>query len=268
MNTGRDISAVPSRAMIMEAVAAAAPLSFQESWDNSGLQVGEPDIPCSGVLLALDPTPEVIDEAIARGCNLVITHHPLLFKGLKRISGETNVERAVIKALRGGVAVYSSHTALDSAPGGLSHRMASMIGATVIAPLAPANDGAGLGVVAHLGQPINTDEFITRVKNAFGNHPFRCSRATDKMISTVALCGGSGGEFIPAAIAAGAQAYITADVRYHDFVDHGKSILITDIGHFESESCAKDIFYHVITKKFPNFAVYYSELETNPINYL
>lgn len=260
----------PTCADIIAAIAGHAPLHLQESWDNSGLQVGDAAQPCTGVLLALDPTEAVVAEAIERGCNLVVTHHPLLFRGLKRIAGESAVERAVIAAIRAGVVIYSSHTALDSAVGGVSAEMARRIGARVTAPLMPSAPDAptGLGVVAELPEPVDSVAFIELVHKAFGPMPVRCSSPVAGTFGRIAMCGGAGGEFIPAAIAAGAAAYVTADVRYHDFVDHGADILILDIGHFESESCAKDIFYRTITEKFANFAVYYSKLETNPINYL
>ena len=254
---------------IIDALARVAPLSLQESWDNSGLQVGDISQPCTGVMLALDPTPEVVSEAVAQGCNMVLTHHPLLFRGLKCLAGATRVEQAVIAAVRAGVVVCSWHTALDSAPAGVSYEMARRLGATVYAPLSPSPTGnGGLGVIARLPAPMSADAFVAKVKSAFGSHPYRCSAVPDGVISRIAICGGSGGEFIANAINARVQAFITADVRYHDFVDHGNDIFIVDIGHFESENCAKDIFYHVITEKFPNFAVCYSELEINPINYL
>lgn len=255
---------------IADAIAAAAPLSLQESWDNSGVQLGDMSAPCTGVLLALDPTEAVIDEAVARRCNLVVTHHPLLFKGLKHISGANAVERAVIKAIRAGVAVYSSHTAMDSATGGVSAEMARRLGARVVRPLVPGSpDGpTGLGVVADFDIPVSGIELVERVHEAFGPHPLRCSAMPSGTVTRIALCGGSGGEFIPDAVAAGAGAYITAEIRYHDMLDRGKDIFLLDIGHFESETCAKDIFYRIITEKFPNFAVKYSQTEENPINYL
>lgn len=256
---------------IINAVADFAPLSLQESWDNSGVQVGATDIACTGVMLCVDVTPDVIAEAAARGCNLVIAHHPLLFRGLKQIvPGNNIVQQAVIDAIRGGITVYSSHTALDSAPGGISHRMAAMLGARVTRVLAPAPDSAsaGLGVVAVFDKPLAAADFIGRVKGAFSSPVVRCSAWPADDISTIALCGGSGGEFIAAAIAAGAQAYLSSDIRYHDFVDYGKQTFLCDIGHFEAESCAKQIFYELISENFPNFAVYKSESETNSIKYL
>ncbi|MDO4319945.1 MAG: Nif3-like dinuclear metal center hexameric protein [Bacteroidales bacterium] len=255
---------------IINAVNEFAPLSLQESWDNSGVQLGCIDDECSGALLCVDVSPAVVDEAITRGCNLIVSHHPLIFKGLRNITGATPVEHAVMQALRHGIKVYSAHTSLDSTRGGVSHAMASRLGAEVTSVLSKsvADPETGLGVVARFDRALSADELVARVHSAFGSPVARCSVRPDGPVTQVAMCGGAGGEFIAAAKAAGAQAYITSDVRYHDFVDHGRDIFIIDIGHYESESCAKDIFYRVISEKFPNFAVYYSEIEKNPINYL
>lgn len=257
-----------SRADIIGAVTDFAPPSLQESWDNSGVQVGRTDLPCSGVLLCVDVTPDTVDEAEALGCDLIISHHPLIFKGLKSLTGATQVERAVISALRAGMTVYSAHTSLDSTRGGVSWEMARMLGAEVSGVLSPSGPSAdtGLGVVARFSAPVAPAELYALASRAFGSPHPRASRCACPAVGTVALCGGSGGEFIRAAIEAGADAYITADVRYHDFVDFGNDIFLLDIGHFESESCAKEIFYRVITEKFPNFAVYYSK-QQNPIQY-
>ncbi len=255
---------------IIDAITAFAPLNLQESWDNSGVQVGDVAAECSGVLLCVDATEIIIDEAIARGCNLVLAHHPLLFRGLKQIVGQTLVERTVLKAIRGGITVFSAHTSLDSTLGGISWEMARMLGAKVERVLSPsaANPSVGLGVVATLPEPMAPEAFAQKVKAAFGSPACRCTALPSQPISRIAMCGGAGGEFIPLAIAAGAQAYISSDTRYHDFVDNASSIFLVDIGHYESEMCAKHIFYRVITEKFPNFAVWKSENEKNPINYL
>ncbi len=255
---------------IISAINNYAPLSLQEKWDNSGVQLGDVTAPCRGVLLCVDVTEQVVAEAARRGCNLIVSHHPLLFKGLRNITGSTPVERAVIAAIRGGITVYSGHTSLDSAPGGISHCMVRMLGARFESVLEPSAPGAetGLGAVAVFETPLNEDAFVRLVKDTFGSSVCRCSRPAGRNIERLALCGGSGGEFIPRAVASGAQAYLTSDVRYHDFVDHGGDIFIVDIGHYESESCAKQIFYRIISEKFPNFAVYYSQTEQNPINYL
>lgn len=261
---------------IIEIINRFAPLSYQESWDNSGVQVGDVNDECTGVLLCVDPTEGRVAEAIAHGCNLIVSHHPLLFRGLKQIVGETQVQRTVIAAIRGGVTIYSAHTSLDSTVGGISARMALMLGVVVDKVLSPTVDeNVGLGVVGHFEQAVTAAELVDKVKRAFGSPVCRCTGAAcDKggaesaYITKVAMCGGAGGEFIPLAVAAGAQAYITSDTRYHDFVDYQKDIFLIDIGHFESERCAKDIFYEVISEKIPNFAVRKSNEENNPINYL
>ena len=257
-------------AEVINAINDFAPLSLQESWDNSGVQVGDITAECSGVLLCVDATETIIDEAIARGCNLVIAHHPLLFRGLKQIVGKSLVERTVLKAIRRSITVFSAHTSLDSTRGGISWEMARMLGSEVTGILSPSTSdpSIGLGVIAEFSTPFTPEEFTAKVKQTFGSPICRCTAAPNATIQRIAMCGGAGGEFINEAIAAGAQAYISSDTRYHDFVDHASDIFLVDIGHYESESCAKDIFYRVITEKFPNFAVCKSELEKNPINYL
>ncbi|MGM9862500.1 MAG: Nif3-like dinuclear metal center hexameric protein [Muribaculaceae bacterium] len=260
---------------IIQAIEDFAPLHLQEPWDNTGLQVGDASAECTGVMLCVDVTEHIIAEACRRGCNMVVSHHPLLFKGLKSITGATVAERAVIAALRSGVAIYSSHTAMDSTRGGVSHEMAKRLGARVTAVLSPiaadaGDDAVGLGVVADFDVAISRRLFIDRVKAAFGSPIVRSTQpvAPDVEIHRIAMCGGAGGEFIAKAVAAGAQAYITSDTRYHDFIDYRHSIWIIDIGHYESECCTKDIFYRVISEKIPNFAVYYSDTEDNPIKYI
>ena len=255
---------------IIKSVTDFAPLSLQESWDNTGVQVGATDQECTGALLCVDCTPGIVAEAVEKGCNLIIAHHPLLFRGLKRISpGDNVVQQTVIEAIRAGVSVFSCHTSLDSTPGGISWQMAKMLGATTLGVLSPGSDpDAGLGVVAEFPEEIPPGEFVARIKAAFGSDIVRCSQLPSGKIRRIGICGGSGGEFIPLAIEAGCQAYLSSDTRYHDFVDYGKRIFLTDIGHFESEACAKQIFYNVISEFFPNFAVYKSESERNSIIYL
>lgn len=267
---------MPAISQIISAIEAEAPLSLQEEWDNSGLQVGHPFRECTGVMLALDPTEWALSEAIASGCNLLLTHHPLLFHAPKQYVGATAQQRVVEEALRAGVAVYSAHTSLDNAPGGLNTHAASLLGLTDVSPLVPSPlvPGAGSGAVGSTPRPLTASEFVAMVKGAFGSPVVRCSRAADlydgsgPLITRVALCTGAGGSFIPAAKASGAQVYLTSDTRYHDFLDNGsETLMIADIGHFESEKPACDIFYRIISKKFPNFAVRYSTTDVNPILY-
>lgn len=259
---------------IIDTIEAFAPANYQESWDNTGLQVGDRNAECSGVMICVDVTPDVVDEAISRGCNMIVSHHPLLFHGLKTITGATPVEKCVMRAIAAGISIYSSHTAVDNTPGGVSHVMAQKLNVNVDAvldPLASQPGGqVGTGVVGNLTEPLTPSQLIDRVKKAFGSPIARCTNPelAPENITRIAMCGGSGGSLINAAIDAGAQAYITSDTRYHDFVDHRNSILIIDIGHFESEQCTKDIFYRIISQKFANFAVYNSQSESNSILYL
>lgn len=256
---------------IAEAIETVAPPSFQEGWDNTGLLVGRLEDDCNGVMLCVDVTPSIVKEAIAAGCDMIVSHHPLIFKGLKRLNGDTRVERAVIEAVRNGVAIYCCHTSIDNVPGvGVSHAMARRLGLVDVRTLSLREPGgsAGLGVVGNLEPGVSAADFVDRVKRAFGSPVARCSSAPTADVARVALCGGSGSEFLPDAVAAGADAYVTSDTRYHDFCDYGDKIFIVDIGHFESEECTKEIFYQIIKEKFPNFAVCYSVIETNPISYL
>ncbi len=265
---------MPTLQEIVTVIEAFAHPGLQESWDNTGWQLrpATSDTPCSGVLTCLDVTPAVVDEAKALGCNLIISHHPLIFKGLRHIVGETLVEQAVLKALKADIAVYSSHTALDSAPLGVSHRLASMLGLTDVRVLSPqpGSPDTGLGIIGAYPAPLAVPQFISRVKEIYGSPVVRCSAGIpgQTSISRVALCSGSGGEFIPTAVASGADAYISSDTRYHDFVDFGQRILLVDTGHFESEKCTKSIFSDIISEKFPTFAVHISRAEKNPIHYL
>lgn len=248
-----------------------APIALQEDYDNCGLLVGAPGKECHGVLLTVDVTPEVVREAVATGCNLIVSHHPLLFKGLKKINGTTAVERSVIEAIRNDVAIYACHTCLDNAAGGVSKKMSAMLGLHDVEVLDPlgADSLTGCGAVGNLPTPIVAACFVEKVKKIFGTPVARCSEfPIERQIRRVALCGGSGAFLIDKAIASGAEAFITSDTKYHDFVDRANEILLIDIGHHESENCTKEIFFNVIKEKFPNFAVMYSQSDINPIKYL
>lgn len=259
---------------VAAAIEAFAPLSCQEKWDNTGLQVGCPDARCTGVLVCVDVTPGVIAEAVERHCNMVVSHHPLLFHGLKTITGATPVEQAVIEALRNGVAVYSSHTATDSVAGGVSHEMARRLGVTaeaVLEPLAGCGDGTlGLGVVGKLAEPLAPRMLVERVKETFSSPVARCSDPdlAPAAITRMAMCGGAGGSLIAAAVEAGAQAYLTSDLRYHDFTDWSSRIFLIDIGHYESEACTRDILSNVIARALPVLPVLVSRSQRNPIFYI
>ena len=255
---------------IAAAIEEFAPVSLQESYDNAGLQVGDPDMQVSAVLLCLDVTEEVMEEARKRQCNMVISHHPLLFKGLKRISGATPTQRIVIDALRDGIAIYSAHTNLDSAWEGVSHEIAHALGATGLRVLQPkpGDPSVGLGIVGEI-EPTPKMEFLRKVKDIFNVKALRYSgQSSALVIRRVAVCGGSGGALIPDAIKAGADIYISGGLKYHDFTDRGCEILLADIGHYESELCSRKIFSRIIREKYPDCVVYFSESEKNPVKYL
>ena len=261
---------------IADAIEHYAPLRLQEEWDNAGIQVGDPEAEVTGVLLCTDATEAVVAEAISRGFNLVIAHHPLIFHGLKKIMGRTPVERAVAMAIKHDITIYSAHTNMDSAWQGVSFRMADKIGMTGVQFL-DANDvepygdssanTAGCGVIGDI-EPMPAREVLQRVKAAFEVGAVRYSGDGDTIVSRVALCGGAGGFLLDKAVAMGAQLYVTADMRYHDFLDNSKRIVVADIGHYESEHFTKEIFLEIIQKKNPTFAVAFAKNETNQVNYL
>ena len=261
---------------ITDAIEQYAPLRLQEDWDNAGIQVGDPEAQVTGVLLCTDATEVVVAEAIALGYNLVISHHPLIFRGLKKIMGRTPVERTVAMAIKHDVTIYSAHTNMDSAWQGVSFRMADKIGMTSVQFLddncvppygESESTSAGCGVIGNI-EPMPAREVLKRVKAAFEVGAVRYSGDGDTMVSRVALCGGAGGFLLDKAVEMGGQLYVTADMRYHDFLDNSQRIVVADIGHYESEHFTKEIFLEIIQKKKPTFAVAFAKSETNQVNYL
>ncbi len=247
-----------------------APKRLQESYDNTGLQVGNPEMEVSAVLLCLDITEEVLQEAIERHCNLIVTHHPLLFKGLKEVTGRTATERIVIRAIRENVAIYSAHTNLDSAWEGVSYEIAHTLNIRSLRVLEPKeeNPATGLGIVGDI-QPTPKLEFLRNIKDAFKVKCLRYSAQSPQLVvRKVAVCGGSGASLIKAAIAAGADMIVTGDVKYHDFTTYGLDIIIADIGHYESELCTKELFSRIIRSIYPDCVTYFAESEKNPVRYM
>ena len=244
-----------------------APLSIQEGWDNSGLCVGSPEAEVSSVLFALDCTETLVDEAVECGANMIITHHPLIFSGLKKISPEDQVGAAVIKAIKNGIAIYAAHTNADKVMAGVSGAMAAKLGLTDVAILDEDGEGTGLGVVGNLPEPMTSDQVIDLVKEKFGLKMLKSSKPLEGLISRVAMCGGSGGSLIGAAKSSGAQLYISGDISYHNFFT-SEGFMIMDIGHYESEIEIVNILFSLITKKFPTFAVRITQnINSNPIYY-
>ena len=244
-----------------------APLGIQEKWDNSGLCIGSPDDEVSSVLIGLDCTPELVDEAVSCGADMIVTHHPLIFSGLKKISPDDQVGAAVIKAVKNGIAIYAAHTSADKVLAGVSGAMAARLGLESVRILDEDGEGTGLGVVGDLPEPLTAAEAMVLVKERFGLKAMRTSKPVEGMISRVAMCGGSGGSLIGAAIASGAQLYISGDISYHNFFTKD-DFMIMDIGHYESEIEIVDILFSLLRKKFPTFAVRITQnIYGNPVYY-
>ena len=252
---------------IIEVIEEFAPLSLQEGWDNSGLCIGSPEDPVTSVLFGLDCTPELVDEAVSCGADMIVTHHPLIFSGLKKISPDNKVGEAVIKAIKAGISIYAAHTSADKVIAGVSGAMAARLGLENVRILDEDGDGTGLGVVGDLPRPLTSDEAVALVKERFGLEMMKTSRPLEGMISRVAMCGGSGGSLIGAAMRSGAQLYISGDISYHNFFT-ADGFMIMDIGHYESEIEIVDILFSLIKKKFPTFAVRITQnIYSNPIFY-
>ena len=252
---------------IISAIEEFAPLSIQEGWDNSGLCVGSPEDEVTSVLLALDCTPELVDEAVSCGADMIVTHHPLIFKGLKKISVEDQVGEAVVKAIRAGISIYAAHTSADKVLAGVSGAMAARLGLKNVRILDEDGEGTGLGTIGDFDSPMTAEEAVNFVKERFSLKTMRTSRPVEGLVSRVAMCGGSGGSLISAAKAAGADLYISGDISYHNFFTE-KDFMIMDIGHYESEIEIVDILFSLIKKKFPTFAVRITQnVNSNPIYY-
>ena len=248
-----------------------APLSLQESYDNAGLIVGRADDELrGGVLLAVDVTDEVIDEAIERGCSMIVTHHPIVFHPLKRFNSASVVERCVERAIKHDIALYACHTNLDSAPHGMSWRLGQMLGVENMEILEPTGEGTGFGSVGNLAEPMATEAFLHHLKSTLGCGAIRHSAITKSSIERVAICTGAGSSMMSAAVAAGCDIYITADVKYNDYYTPDGRFILCDVGHFESEYCAIDLLFDILadlSKIFSNFALHKSANSKNPMHY-
>lgn len=350
-----------------------APLSSQESYDNAGLIVGSNNDEVNSVLISLDCTEEIVQEAIDKNCQMIISHHPIVFKGLKKFNGKNYVERTVIKAIKNNIALYAIHTNLDNYRHGVNEEIANRIGlinTRILAPkenvlmklvtyvpndakenvldalfdagaghignysncsfsgegegtflpneranptagehgklsrdaeykievlvnshvknqvygalldahpyeevayewipIANRNQDEGAGLVGELEVEINEEDFLREIKNKFNCGAIRHTEFRNKPIKKVALCGGSGSFLLNQAKGSGADIFITGDFKYHEFFDAEGQIIIADIGHFESEQYTTNLLGDILTKKFPNFAVNLTGINTNPIKY-
>lgn len=256
---------------VLDALEHYAPLPLQDSFDNAGLQIGltaEQEV--TGALLCLDVTEAIIDEAEQMGCNLIIAHHPLLFHGLKSITGKSYVERCVIKAIQKGIGIYAAHTNLDNAEGGVNYRMAEKIGLTNLSFLEakPGTIAAGAGLVGELAVEEDEREFLERIKLLFGIKCVRHNCLRERKIRRVALCGGAGGFLLSNAISLGADVFLTGEMRYHDYFGHEDELLIAEMGHYESEQYTIDLLADILGQQLPELRIVKTSNNTNPINYL
>ena len=347
--------------------------SLQESYDNAGLITGSPAWDCTGVVVSLDVTEDVISEAIQKKSNLIIAHHPVIFRGLKSLTGKNYVERTVIAAIKNDIAVYAIHTNLDNVVEGVSGKMAAILGLQNLRILKPAENplkklytyvplaqarelrdvifktgagqigkysncsfsaegigtflaaegtdpfvgrvgelheekeikleiifpawlekkvvmamkaahpyeevayevitvqnthpGIGSGVIGELSQALPGAEFLQLLRNKFKLSLIRHTRLPAQPIKKVALCGGAGSFLINKALSENADAFVTGDIKYHEFFDVGETLLLADIGHYESEQFTIDLIQEVLAQKFPNFAVLKTGVLTNPVHY-
>jgi len=256
---------------VLSALEQFAPLPLQESWDNAGLQVGLTEAEVSGALLCLDVTEAVVDEALEKGCNLIVSHHPLLFRGLKTISDLTDVQRTVRKAVKNDVAVVSMHTNMDNAQGGVNFKMAEKLGLTDVQFMAPKTvDGVtcGSGIIGQLAEPLAAEAFVAKVKQAFGVACAMTNQLLERPVSRVALCGGAGDFLLDEAVKAGADAFITGEMHYHQYFGYEQQIQICVIGHYQSEQYTTEVFRDIINERCPGIRTEIAETMTNPICYL
>ncbi|GAB5418155.1 MAG: Nif3-like dinuclear metal center hexameric protein [Crocinitomicaceae bacterium] len=350
-----------------------APISSQESYDNSGLIVGAPTSEVTNVLISLDCIESTIDEAIEKGCELIIAHHPIVFRGLKKLNGKNYIERTVLKAIKNDIAIYAIHTNLDNYRFGVNHEIGQRIGlsntkvlqpkrevlsklicyipmehsekvsqaifdagagsigdydecgfqtngqgtfrpnnaakpfigaagerssveevkfeavcsnhklsqvvsamiavhpyeevAYEVFPMLNTNNFEGSGMVGDLEKPMETREFLERIKKTFNCSVIRHTEIVHKTIKKVAYCGGAGSFLLDAAKRSGAEIFITGDYKYHEFFDAEEEIIIADIGHYESEQFTSNRIAEILTEKFATFAVHLTAVNTNPINY-
>ncbi len=359
---------------IIKALENAAPPALQEEYDNAGLITGNASWPCSGILVSLDATEAVVKEAVKKGCNLIVAHHPIVFRGLKKITGKNYVEKTIITAIKNDIAIYAIHTNLDNVLHGVNNKIADKLSlenrqillpkqgllqklavfvpdihkqqladalfeagaghighysecsfssngtgsfkgdtdsnpfvgkpglrhyepesrlevifphwlqtkvlaamkkahpyeevAYDLYPLANALENTGSGMLATLRKPMETQAFLNQLKTIFKVPVVRHSRILKKKVQKIAICGGAGSFLTGAAIAAGADVYLTADLKYHEFFDADEQLVLADIGHYESEQYTIDLLFEVLKQNFPTFAVQKTVVNTNPVKYL
>lgn len=257
---------------VLDALEQFAPLPLQESWDNAGLQVGLTEAEVSGALLCLDVNEKIVDEAIEKGCNLIISHHPLLFRGLKQICGADYVQRTVMKAIERHIVIASMHTNMDNARNGVNWKIAERLGLKEVKFLQANGEAdsaqSGSGVIGLLPEAMVADDFVLLVKRQFDVECALCNELLRRPIRKVALCGGAGDFLLDEAVNQQADAFITGEMHYHQYFGYEQRIQICVIGHYQSEQFTSEIFRDVIQRQYPDVKTFIAETNTNPIIYL
>lgn len=243
-------------------------MPLQEDYDNAGLQVGLTEADVSGVLLCLDITEDVLREAVAQGCNMVVAHHPLIFRRLRRITSEDYVQRCVMFAIKNDITIVAMHTNLDSVKGGVNYMMARQLGlqdTELIEPRTAFGAEAGSGVTGILPEPMEAAEFIAKIKKTFRADSIKVNELLKRPIRKIALCGGSGAFVLPKAIETGADAFITGEMHYHEFFGTEQLLQIAVIGHYESEQYTINLLQEIINESCPGVRTVLTSVNTNPI---
>ena len=242
----------------------------------AALQCGLTEAEASGALLCLDVTEEVIAEAVDLGCNLIVSHHPLLFRGLKQVADADMVQRCIRKAIQNDLCIYAAHTNLDNAEDGVNFKMAEKLGLIDVQFMAPRTVTlpggrqvkAGSGIIGYLPQAEDSLPFLQRVKQAFGVEALQHNQLLERPIQSVAICGGAGDFLLADALRAEADAFLTGEMHYHVWFGHEQELQIAVLGHYESEQFTREIFRDIIEEVAPQLPVYDTEVVTNPIKIL
>lgn len=256
-----------------------APLPLQESYDNAGLQVGLTEVEASGALLCLDVTEEVMQEAVSLGCNLVISHHPLLFRPLRTLTADTQVERVVRMAVQNDIAIYSAHTNLDNVEDGVNYKIAEKLSLVdvqlVNAQSVKVRDGrkevavkAGSGVIGYLSTPMEASQFLAWVKEVFHVDCLMHNEVLQRPVQSVVLCGGAGDFVLQDALKLEADAFLTGEMHYHQYFGMEQRVQIGVLGHYQSEQFTMEIFRTLLEEEAPELPVFVTRVNTNPIKYL
>ena len=253
---------------VVQALERFAPLPLQEEYDNAGLQMGLLEAEVSGALLCLDVTEDVLREAVQKNCNLVVSHHPLLFRPLRQLTEHTLTERLTRFGVKHDLSIYSAHTNLDNAKNGVNFEIAHRVGLRNVKFLQTKDERSGSGVIGELVKPEVPESFLRRIKESFEVECLFHNGWLNRQVRKVALCGGAGDFLLEDALKAGADAFLTGEMHYHDYFGWEGQIQIGVLGHYQSEQFTKNLLQTILSKAFPKLRIELSGINTNPIYYL